>query len=1116
MGAPKDTAPDGLDEFLAEGASEPTPQPGPTPDMNAAPISTPVTQAVDALGSKLSQMGNVDKNLNDFNELVNRARSGDASAQAILDQHMASQAMGTVGQGPVITPMGSGPITSLGTELNSGLAQELGQGSLTPAMEQAVQTQQVGTNMARAENNAKALAERKTRTVKGYASGGPVTDPLEPLASAAPPGLDEFIAPELQEEKYGTPGQQAIAGVEGVAKGLAGPLATGAERLVGVKPEDISGREEENPVTHGAGELLGLAGPALLTAGASTAARAGLAGAGAVAKGAEALSAVTQGGLLEKAGAAGAAALGLGGEAAPIISQIGSKAVAGAIDNALYQVGDETSKRILNDPNSVGDAVMHVGLAGLIGGAAGGGLGSISPLWKATLGAKTDGVLKAAAEHVGGIEGVESDPVRGLVEQYAPNLAPEVKAALHSDRAVQEMASVLNQTDTNSSGLAFQKARKEGVKQLGDSVVESLGVTPENVPRSVDRYETGKDIGQTLADEYQSQLDPAIAKFEEVKAKYKDAPLLQDGVVKPDTSYSALGAPGAPALRTPGTVTEISDGLAKLADTEGWVGSKTDIENEFQRVMKALPQKKTLSELTGLITQVGNNTKSTLPFGAQTPLSRAGQLMKKVLSEAEDRVALQHLGKEAPELIEKFQSARASYRQQSLLREQLNDRLHAGGSTSGFAKSVREMANTDGESLLRRLSGKTDAHLLDFLQQNFPKTAEAVKQYHVNELLAKAAGNAGEGRTINLTTLKKELAGMSPQLRDFAIPPEVQDRVEGISTIMERLDRNPFNSSNTARTGDKLMGGLAGSAVGLATMIAGHNPATAVLAGILTKTLGKDVPDAVRLGLLKFLGSSKPVNGPGFKAMVDLIHATQKGQSLLTNGAKNVFKASTKVIPEHLFPDDMDRAKLDKQVKALQVDPTGLTTVGNEAGHYMPDHGTALAQTATQAVSYLNSIRPNTDRKNPLDAKPIPSSTAKAQYDRALAIAAQPLVTLQHLQNGSLTSQDLIHLKNMYPAALASMQSAVSKEMMNAVSKGVTIPYKTKLGLSLFMGQALDSSMTQQGIVSAQPVSKGANSQQPQQGTINKPKRGTAVLSKIPNQFRTPGQSAEYDRQSRE
>jgi hypothetical protein len=82
--------------------------------------------------------------------------------------------------------------------------------------------------------------------------------------------------------------------------------------------------------------------------------------------------------------------------------------------------------------------------------------------------------------------------------------------------------------------------------------------------------------------------------------------------------------------------------------------------------------------------------------------------------------------------------------------------------------------------------------------------------------------------------------------------------------------------------------------------------------------------------------------------------------------------------------------------------------------------------------------------------------------------------------------------------------------MINASERDDLIPYKTKMGLSLFMGQPVDSSMTPQSIVAAQPVP----AQQPQGGQQG-PKKSTDKLGKSTSSYRTASQDAEYDRGER-
>lgn len=143
--------------------------------------------------------------------------------------------------------------------------------------------------------------------------------------------------------KYGTPGQQIGTAVEGIAQGIAGPLATGAELglsklgVPGLSAEDISGRQAENPWIHGVSEGAGTVGGFLLGTG-----EAGLA-----LKGAEAI--------------ADAAKVG----------KLGSSILKGAISNGLIQGGDEVSKWMLgqgDQQDPVGSALANTGVSGLFGG----------------------------------------------------------------------------------------------------------------------------------------------------------------------------------------------------------------------------------------------------------------------------------------------------------------------------------------------------------------------------------------------------------------------------------------------------------------------------------------------------------------------------------------------------------------------------------------------------------------------------------------------------------------------------------------------------------------------------------------------------------------------------
>ncbi len=235
-----------------------------------------------------------------------------------------------------------------------------------------------------------------------------------PIAGATPPAPAQIVdgynlsglTPEDQnafndaklKERYGTVPQQILAGFEGAAQGIAGPLAPAAEIATGLTSgKDILGRAHVNPFTHG----------------------------------------------LSEAGAFGAAAvfgdeLGLPG----IVGEIGEGAAKlapkmagavgafrGAAEMATIAASNEFSKMVEGDPNqTLGTAAVSVGLSGLLGGLGGGLLEKINPLEsyaKSQRRAKATGVIEKILGGAGAlgagtlIGGAVGHPLLGAMAGYA-------------------------------------------------------------------------------------------------------------------------------------------------------------------------------------------------------------------------------------------------------------------------------------------------------------------------------------------------------------------------------------------------------------------------------------------------------------------------------------------------------------------------------------------------------------------------------------------------------------------------------------------------------------------------------------------------------------------------
>jgi hypothetical protein len=920
-------------------------------------------------------------------------------------------------------------------------------------------------------------------------------------------GYSYALPHEVDEAQYGTGDQQAATVAEGLASGIfSRPLVSAAEQGLGITTgKAIRGRQRTNPWESGISEGAGLLGGALTGTGEAAV-----------------------------LGKAGSLVDGLG-----LTSKVGSAVLKGAVENGIYQAGEEVGKLINDDPDqSLGSVTAHVGLASLLGGGIGGvATGVVSPLWEAAAGSKTAQFLSGLVKRAGGIEGAPvADDVTELLDRAGIKMDPEIRAGLSEDPTVKNMFRTLNQSDSTFSGQNFQQAYGKFRQDLSNHLINVLGQSPEEVaklPAELSKYQYGKTIGHTLADEWDAQVSPLTKEYDDLAAKYSGADISPSVGTKQQALSAALDKAnnnltkltnkalraqktGNPELlielstqvkdaqdtiknlhaqmNAPGTADILSDRIANLANREGWsVSPSSDIMREVARVQKELPNLKNLKDLTNYVKAVGDNMQSDPLNG---PLRRAGGMIKSLLRDEESRIIGNHIGgEEGVEALERYQNVRQAYYEQSQLREALDSRLHAKGSTSGYGKSLREMAQTDGESVVRRLSGTGDADILDVLQKNFPKTAEAVKQFHIATALKGAAEKAGEKESISASKLIDSIGKMSPEVRNFAIPKAAQDRIGAVSEILDKLKDPTHNFSNTARVLDKLFSSMPGSGLGVISMLTGHGAATSLLAGAATQFLGREMPDAARLSLLKFLGSSGEVNASGFKAMAEYIHSIAKGENLMNKAAKGVFKAESEVVPAHLMPDDTSRAKLDAKVQQMQEKPENMLKVAKDLGHYMPEHAQAAGTMVASSVNYLNSIRPNGGGGLALDAKLKPNAVAQAKYNRALDIAEQPLVAVKALKEGQLTVDDVVTLKTVNPGAYQRISQKLMAEMTDHINKGNVVPYRTRLGLATFLGQPLDSTMTPIGIQGAQPMPP-----QPQQATATTPKSGAkSSTSKLGN-----------------
>lgn len=879
---------------------------------------------------------------------------------------------------------------------------------------------------------------------------------------------DEFLK-DAKEEQYGTPGQMLKTAAEGAAEGIAGPLAPLAETSLGIaKPEDVLARHEVNPVTHGVGQAVGL-GAGLLT---GTGEAALMTGAGKLA--------------LEGAGLAHAA------EGASLGFRVGSAAVQQAAEMAVLQGSDETSKLILNDPNTSAEtAIANIGLSAALGGAGGAFMtGAVSPLWNATVGPSVEKGLAGLASHIDGSGLNMANSAKEAVTTLGmdESLTPLEKAFVSGDQRLFETGTKLRYAQNKEAMDAVQSVEHK----VSDAAMNALNVPLEDA-QVFSQADLGHNAQEALGKEIRAKYGPIAEKYEAKEAINKtigvadDARLdrygkLQEMSLQADPEHYELYNKWGNKLIEKENIAGVDDVLSKL---------NNDIRDTFR-------QGNTNKRIE--LQKIRDSIKD---FRESEILSQSAKL------EAEGAEFGSAIGKD---IVKEQQALSKEYAEYAKMHSDLLE--HIGNDKfKGTETMLKRLESMSPEDFLKKFSPKNNADILPFMQKYFPETLEKVRQNELLQAIKPAINSAKGEMPININRLDKILTNLKAgkaEYANFILPPDAQAKIQAAKTLMEHIPTP--RDSGTPGGLMKLLRDVPRNALGVLGMMMGHNPITSAIMGEMAGFLSKEAPESVRLAYMKFLGSNQPIKAEGFKAMVDFFHATAKGETLMAKASHAIFKSGAEVLSTNLIPDDKDRSKLDKQVGKFQDNPESrLNAQNGHTGHYLPQHQAALAESSTRAVQYLAGLKPHPVQLSPLDHPIEPSKAEVARYHRALDIAQQPAIVLQHIKDGTLLPSDIQDLNGMYPGVYKSMVGKLTNAMTSRHADDGPIPYKTRIGVSLFMGQPMDSTMVPTSIVAAQPV---PTPPMQQQGAKGQPKSSNA-LKKLPKSYMTQSQSSESDRASR-
>lgn len=904
----------------------------------------------------------------------------------------------------------------------------------------------------------------------------------------------EEVQDYKNEQKYGGVGQQLKAGAEGAASAATFGTSTGLEIASGIaKPEDIQGRREANPISHGIGQVGGLALPSLIPGVGELAAgtaleRAGAAGAKALIPGAE--------GVLESSQAVRQATAGLNlakksgqgieeaqallqaakqsRQAQPYIAKVGTEAANQAIQMGLFQSGDEVSKMFSGAPGyedpgtATQTALTNIGLSSILGGGTGAVFGSVSPLWQATSGKKLEGLGDAIVNRANG----ESVPLANNIDHALTqvNAAPEVKSLLSENPAIRMKGMELAEAGTPASDV-FVQAKDQVVSDLKNQIKDIF--QPQGEVSAIDAAKTAKEA---FLDE-EKRLDAIV------ENAYKTSNPYAEKTIVPEESRLKL-----------------HEKLMEASENMGEKGADAPHKSIFKSYADALLEQPTVADQNQLLSRLGGEQKAALnPLTPNFVKADALGEIKSIVREFQEQLL-------PPEGVAVVKAANKSYTDYMKATTKIADIAGLGKKkmTSGiFTKAIEDAPAI---KFAENLFDPKYIEDMKYLQEFHPKAFESAANLYKSDMARSSMKGTDFQHSQLLTKYQK---GLRPEVRNMLFSPEQQKTIEG-SIDAIRLAGERINPSGTAKGMAKIFQHMPASVIAMVSWLSHTNPLAGYLMGKIGDYLGRQAPDAVKLSLLKFLGSNGPVDAGAWKVAADFINHAYKGQRLIETAAENVFKSSPKFIA---IPEGKHLESLDKKLRKIQEDPLAhLKDIGGPLVQYLPNHATDLARTAASASTYLNGLRPDLTQKNPLDSKPEASAEQKAIFQRALQIAESPLTVLEDVRKGTITPKDIMHLNALYPQLYGTLKQQLMNQMINTVHKEEPIPYKTRFGVSMFLGQPLDSTMTPQAIQALNPPPMPQQGQSPQ-GPSHGPRHSSMKnINKIGQGYMTASQSREAKR----
>jgi hypothetical protein len=217
----------------------------------------------------------------------------------------------------------------------------------------------------------------------------------------------------------------------------------------------------------------------------------------------------------------------------------------------------------------------------------------------------------------------------------------------------------------------------------------------------------------------------------------------------------------------------------------------------------------------------------------------------------------------------------------------------------------------------------------------------------------------------------------------------------------------------------------------------------------------------------------------------------------ILSGAKEAFIKTSRIAA----PVMLSKAKFEEtrdQIGTLTNNPDALMDymVENTEGIYnaAPQIGQAMQINVMNALQFLKAKMPQSKSEMPLSPKFEPTPQERSKFSRYYAAVNDPISVLTQVKNGSLSNESMEALKQVHPRLLTFMRQVMYDNWQKA--DVVHLPYGQKLSIAKFLDIPLDENMTTPGIIANQmAISAPQQAQQIPAGMQKTSQRGLEKLN---------------------